>query len=102
MSENLPAIEWQEHSHLHEHYDDCDPDEVVKMLSKQFPCIAFRVDFYEVGAWLQIDASVPNTKKYDVRRWLRENDMLDRYSDDDDDDRAYWDIPASYQPATAM
>ena len=57
--------------------------------------IAFRVDFYEFGAWLQIDASQPNTKKYDIRRWLRENDMLDRYADDDD--RAYWEIPADYQ-----
>ena len=59
--------------------------------------IAFRVDFYEFGAWLQIDASQPNTKKYDIRRWLRENDMLDRYADDDDDDRVYWEIPADYQ-----
>ena len=42
--------------------------------------------------------SQPNIKKYDIRRWLREHDMLDRYADDDDDDRAFWRIPADYQP----
>ena len=97
----MPAdqvIEWQEHSHLNECYDDCDPEAFVRMLSQRFPGIAFRVEFYEIGAWLQIDARQPNTKKYDIRRWLRDNRMLDRYADDDDDDRAYWQIPAEYPP----
>ena len=99
MSETPAQIKWEEHSHLNEAYDDCDPDEFVKMLSARFPDIAFRVDFYEIGAWLQVDASQPKTKKYDIRRWLRDNEMLDRYADDDDDDRAYWSIPADYLPA---
>ncbi|MCY3866067.1 MAG: hypothetical protein OXG68_11570 [Chloroflexi bacterium] len=68
------------------------------MLSERFPGIAFRVAFYEVGAWLQIDARQPKTKKYYIRRWLRDNRMLDRYADDDDDDRVYWQIPRDYLP----
>ena len=50
MTEIRLNIEWQEHSHLNECYDDCDPEDVVKMLSERFPGIAFRVDFYEIGA----------------------------------------------------
>jgi len=87
------AIEWQEHSHLNECHADCDPETFVRMLCQRFPGIAFCVEFYEIGAWLHIDARQPNTKKYDIRRWLRDNDMLDRYADDDDD-RVYWQIPA--------
>ena len=47
--------------------------------------------------WRNCLPSQPNTKKYDIRRWLRERDMLDRYADDDDD-RAFWRILADYQP----
>ena len=91
-------IQWQEHSKLNECFDDADPAAFVQMLSEQFPGIAFRFDVYESENWLQIDASVPNTRKYDIRHWLRGNAMLNRFSDDDDDDRAFWNIPEGYLP----
>ena len=48
--------------------------------------------------WRNCLPSQPNTKKYDIRRWLRERDMHARYADDYDDDGALWRIPADYQP----
>ena len=92
-------IQWKEHSLLSDRESG---EDIIEQLSKQFPGIAFRIDVYEGGAWLHIDASVPNTKQYDIRRWLRDNQMLNRFSDDDDDDRAIWDIPEDYQPASIM
>ena len=85
-------IQWEEHSRLNECYDGDGAEGFVETLNEQFPGIAFRLDVYEGGTWLHIDASQTNAKKYEIRRWLRENDMLNRYSDDDDDDRAYWQI----------
>ena len=92
-------FEWTEHSSLYDGIEsEAHAADLLQDLQTRFPDAFFCVAAYEDRTWLLVGNNILQTRMYDIRRWLRDNQMLNRYSDDDDDDRAIWDIPADYQP----
>ena len=93
------SFAWKEHTRLNESFEtEADAAAIIPPLHAQFPHAHFGVTCDEDGVWFLVGDNVPKTTMYAIRRKLRDDDMLNRYSDDADDDRAYWDIPADYQP----
>jgi len=98
--QNPTAFEWTEHSSLTEDIeteDDAFP--TLQWLRHHYPDAFFCVSCYEDRAWLLVGGNILNSRMYEIRRQLRECGLLHGYSDDDDDDRAYWDIPEDCQPS---